>query len=224
MQSKLVGSAHLVAGGQESLPALLALLEQEGIRTVGNPDVYVREYARMGADEARELRERAATRAIAGAYRVFVVVTPTMTTEAQNVLLKTFEEPPAGAMFFLVVPSPQVLLSTLRSRMQPLPLKSSRSEEVVGAGEFLAALPEKRLEMLKPLLEKDDDDKRDLRPILGFLTSLEIQIARQKGALDAARREGLEALYRARMYLNDKGALLKPLLEQVALLVPRMNV
>lgn len=224
MQSKLVGSAHVVAGGGEAVPALLSLLETEGIETKGNPDVYVREYARLGADEARELRERASSRALTGSHRVFVIATPTLTTEAQNVLLKTFEEPPAGALFFLIVPSPHTLLSTLRSRMQTLELPAQTREELVEARPFLAATPEKRLDMLKPLLEKDDDDKRDLRPILGFLSALESQLARQKEAPGFARREGIEALYRARTFIGDKGALLKPLLEQVALLVPRMNV
>jgi hypothetical protein len=98
--------------------------------------------------------------------------------------------------------------------MQLLSVDSSEEEELVSAKKFLAAAPEQRLEMLKPLLEKDEDDKRDLRPILALLASLEHSLAKVPA--------GLPAVYRARKYIGDKGALVKPLLEQVALLVPRV--
>ena len=215
MQSRLVGSAHLVQGNSGALAQVLELLEAEGITTKGNPNIYVREYARFGADDARDLRERAALRSTSLEGRIFIVVTPTMTTDAQNVLLKTLEEPPAGAAFFLVVPAPQSLLPTLRSRMQALRFSEIAKEiGLVDAKEFLAASGDTRLEMLKPLLEKDDDDKRDLRPVLTFLSALEYRLERNP--------EGLRALYSARKYIGDKGALIKPLLEQVALLVPQI--
>ena len=214
MQSKLVGSAHLTQGGAAAIPGLLALLEKEGIATKGNADIYLREYARFGADDARELRERAALRSTEGSGRIFIIATPTLTSEAQNVLLKTFEGPAAGASFFLIVPSPQTLLSTLRSRMQILAIESSDDDELVDTKKFLAESPDKRLELLKPLLEKDDDDKRDLRPVITFLSSLEMRLAKNP--------IGLDAVYRARKFIGDKGALVKPLLEQVALLVPRI--
>jgi hypothetical protein len=212
MKSALVGNVHLIAGGADALASVLALLGQEGIQVRGNSDVYVRQYARFGADDARELQERAALRPAAGGRRAFVVATPTMTTEAQNVLLKTLEEPPADALFFFIVPAPQALLPTLRSRAQILTLEGSGAVELVDAKKFLASSPDKRLEMLKPLLEKDEDDKRDLRPVLAFLGGLEARLTKKP--------DGLQAVYRARKYATDKGALLKPLLEQVALLTP----
>lgn len=216
MQSVLVGNAHLIAGTKAVIPNVLSLLQKEGIETRGNPDIYVREYARFGADDARELRERALLRSTTGDSRIFIIATPSMTTEAQNALLKTLEEPPADAMFFFIVSSPQSLLPTLRSRMQIMDVGHPYigTDEIVDARKFLAATPEKRLEMLKPLLEKDDDDKRDLRPILDFFSSLETNLSTSP--------EGLRALYSARKYIGDKGALIKPLLEQVALLTPRI--
>jgi hypothetical protein len=106
--------------------------------------------------------------------------------------------------------------------MQILTLQAAGDDGQVDVAKFLAATPEKRLELLKPLLQKDSDDKRDLRPIFSFLASLETALSDAPDGLQAACRLGLESVYRARKYLNDKGALLKPLLEQVALLVPRM--
>lgn len=213
-----VGNVHVVAGNAKQIPAVEALFEKEGIEMHGNPDVYVRTYQGFGADEARELKQRASLRAIGSSSRVFVIATPGMTGEAQNALLKTLEEPPGDARFVFIVPSPDTLLPTFRSRCQILAL-SARDGDVgaVDVKEFLAAGAEARLEMLKPLLDKDEDEKRDMGAILAFLSSLERLLS------ESAERDsrGLRAIYRARKFATDKGALLKPLLEQVALLMPR---
>lgn len=221
----LVGNTHIIAGGAETIPDVLALLEEEGFEVRGNPDIYVRTYTHFGIDEARELRDRAALRGQGGAQRMFIITAPGMTHEAQNALLKTFEESPGGALFFVIVPSPEMLLPTLRSRMQVLSLSSAVSAGSIDAKSFLAALPAKRLDMLKPLLEKDEDERRDIAGIIAFLSSLERTLNTTGSSVAKAmedKREGLESVYRARKYASDKGALLKPLLEQVALLVPHV--
>lgn len=202
------------------MPAVRSFLKKEGIEVDRNPDAYVREYRQFSVEDARELRDRAQTKPIAGARRVFVIVAPTMTNEAQNALLKTLEEPAAGATFFFIVPSPQMLLATLRSRSHILALASEKSESSVDVSRFLSMPPEKRLDMLKPLYAHDAHDERDLRGAMFFLQDLERALGTR--TKDADAREGIAAVYRARKYLNDKGALLKPLLEQVALLAPRM--
>lgn len=218
----LIGNVHLIAGTADDIPALKAFLGKEGIETRSNPDVYVRTYESFGVDEARELRERAYLGAVGDGPRIFIISAPGMTSEAQNAFLKTLEEPPANAMFFIIVPSPETLLPTLRSRAQSLllPLKKMGDTTVsvseVDANAFLKALPQKRLDMLKPLLEKNDDDKRDTSAILLFLSSLE------RAMFKSHSRDGIRAVYLARKYIMDKGALVKPLLEQVALLTPRI--
>ena len=213
MKTRLVGNTHVVSGGPERLQDVLSFLREEGIETEGNPDMYIRAYKQFGIDEARELRERASLRAL-GKRRIFVIAVPDLNREAQNALLKTLEEPPGDALFFFVLPSPESLLPTLRSRVQTLQIERG-GEARTDAKIFLAATPEKRMDMLKPLLEKGEDEKRDLGAILAFLSSLEEKLEKSP--------EGLKAVYRTRKYITDKGALVKPLLEQVALLVPRMQ-
>jgi DNA polymerase III delta prime subunit len=211
----LVGNVQLVAGNVRTVDEILKLLKEEGIEPRGNPDVYVREYSGFGVDEARELSQRASSRAVTSSRRVFIIVTPAMTGEAQNALLKTLEEPSGDALFFIVVPSPQMLLSTLRSRAQILRLDPGNPESPVDPKVFMKAKPEKRIEMLKPLLDKDEDDKRDLSGSILFLSSLERELSSDV----TTNKEGLEAVYRARRYIGDKGSLTKALLEQVALLI-----
>ena len=224
MKTRLVGNTHLVSGGPENVTDVLSFLREEGIETEGNPDLYVRAYKQFGIDEARELRERASLRAL-GKRRIFVIAVPDLNRESQNALLKTLEEPPGNTLFFFILPSPESLLPTLRSRVQILRMSDIHNMDVghpyIDTEIFLTAPSQERLDMLKPLLEKGEGDpsglgagKRDLGAILAFLSSLEKKLDKNP--------EGLRAIYRTRKYVTDKGALVRPLLEQVALLVPRV--
>lgn len=209
--------AYVGEGGAAALPNVLKWLETENI--VNDSDIYARGYAHFGVDDARAVRERAALRAWEG-RRAFVIAASVITIEAQNALLKTFEEPPAGALFVLLVPAPQTLLPTLLSRMQPLDLAIGKCDipiSPINADAFLAADMPTRLDMLKAIL---DADERDVGGAIAFLAACERALAPR--VCDTAAREGIEAVYRARSYIADKGALMKPLLEQAALLVPRV--
>ncbi len=237
LQKEILGHVYLVAGGREKVAAVSDFLKKAGIEMDLNPDVYVREYLSFGIDDARELRERAClraithrqtnTRAMAGARRVFIIVTPSMTSDAQNALLKTLEEPPAGAVFFFVVASPETLLSTLRSRSHILSLPTGAMPrpglgiETVGLDvkKFLTAALAKRIDMVKQLYVREDDEERDVRGAVAFLSELERTLSAKVN--DEKVREGIRAIYLAQKHLMDKGSLLKPLLEQLALLVPK---
>ena len=214
----LIGNVQLVRGDESVVPEILAVLGREGIETQGNPDIDVRVYPQFLVDDARALVERTQTRSLSGARRVFIVVTENLTYEAQNTLLKTLEEPAGDALFFFVVPSPEALLPTVRSRAQLHTFEGATREEKIDAAAFLQATREKRLDMLTPLLDKGEDDVRDISGIITFLSSLERTLA----TIAPLPRAGVEAVYRARKYVGDKGSLLKALLEQMALLTPRV--
>lgn len=217
---RLVGSTHIVAGDARTIEPVLTLLEEEGIRTTGNPDLYVRAYTHFGVDDARDVRERALLKATRG-RRVFVVATPLITSEAQNALLKTLEDSPGDALFFIIVPNPYSLLATIRSRAHVLSFDDADPAGEAPARTFLRASAKERLELLRPLLEKDDDDRRDMGSIVTLLSSIERVLA--KGGANEQNAAAIRAVYRARAYMTDKGALVKSLLEQVALLVPSMK-
>lgn len=209
----LAGNTYLVRGDEGAIQQLTALLKKEGIDIAG-PDSYVRSYSHFGIDEARELSARAYGKSLTGGRRVFVALFPAITNEAQNALLKTLEEPPADSLFFLIYPAPSLLLPTLRSRAQMLDFAIDH-DSIVDPRDFLEAKPRERIEMLKPLLEKNDDERRDIGGVITFLSSLERILRDMPNS-----REGIDAVYRARVFAGDKGSLLKPLLEQVALLCP----
>ncbi len=79
-------------------------------------------------EQVRQLQERLAFRALESKYKVALLVEAhAMNPPAQNALLKTLEEPPAGTVLVLVSSAPDKLLPTIRSRcakvnFAPLPV------------------------------------------------------------------------------------------------------
>lgn len=211
--------AYVVRGGEHALESIIAKLEKEKMLSRTSPDVFFRSYRSFGVADAEELRSRVRSKPVRDEQRVFILFVPSMTTEAQNSLLKTLEEPAAGAVFFLITPAPEMLLPTIRSRVQTLHVESREGDALVDAGDFLASSPEKRITMLKPLYDHEDEG-RDIGAVIAFLQSLERRFAKAKKNSEVTA--GIHAIYRARKYATDKGSLLKALLEQVALLAPKL--
>ena len=87
-----------------------------------NPDMIVLRYGLFSVEDARNVCDTAAGAPFAGEYKVLIIAASRAYHEAQNALLKTLEEPSANALFFFILPSPQTLLPTLRSRLQMLTL------------------------------------------------------------------------------------------------------
>jgi DNA polymerase-3 subunit delta' len=73
----------------------------------------------IGVDAVRDACDQLGMTSMRGGYRV-AIITPahTMTTNAQNALLKTLEEPAPRTLLVLVTSRPSGLLATLRSRCQ----------------------------------------------------------------------------------------------------------
>lgn len=90
------------------------LSELLGVVFLGNRDVVERSYDRMAIDHAHELRETLGNRPIG--TRICIVSVGVVLQEAQNALLKIFEDPPQNTHFFMVSETDSYLLPTLRSR------------------------------------------------------------------------------------------------------------
>jgi len=99
----------------------------------GNPD-YRRihaEEASIGVDQIRTIQGDVTIRPMYSRRKVYVVEdAERMTDQAQNCLLKTFEEPPKYVVVILITSNYETLLETIRSRAQHLPFRKYSREQV----------------------------------------------------------------------------------------------
>jgi len=108
----------------------------------------------LGIDEARFLVKESSKTSLGSNLHQFVIVTQGLTHEAQNALLKLFEEPPKNTVFYLVVPHESILIPTLRSR---LIMMDGESHESGIASRFLTESIKDRLDTVAKLAKDDPD-------------------------------------------------------------------
>src|SRR3990167_9480903 len=95
--------ANLLVGTLEEAEFYLrSLCGGLGIELPNNPDFFTLKAETFGIDEARELRVWSTRKAVTSS-KIFLILPARLTLEAQNALLKTFEEPFSNTYFFLVV-------------------------------------------------------------------------------------------------------------------------
>lgn len=117
--------ARRIAAGSES--GLLAIR-----RSVDEKTGRLR--AQIGVDDVRRLRAFFGLSAAEGGRRIVIVdAADDMNTAAANALLKLLEEPPKGAMLFLVAHQPSRLLPTIRSRCRALRLDPLSANDMAQA-------------------------------------------------------------------------------------------
>ncbi len=121
-----------------------------------NPDVSLREFDRMAIADVRALVHDAMLRPVRENKRTFIIATNSILGDAQNALLKLFEEPNAHTCFYLVIPREDMLLPTLRSRLSILATERA-SEEHIAFSVFQKLGYSDRLALVTKKLSAEDD-------------------------------------------------------------------
>ncbi len=240
----LTHHAYFIEGALNQFDALVhTLRESEGFAP-HDPGFAPQQFEKFGIDEARELIATASLKNTGG-RTLFVLGVGSMTSEAQQALLKLFEEPQQGTQFVLLLPH-GTLLPTLRSRM--LDFKGQEEflkkivwprladGEIVGvrgdprtfsegvlrapnvqndATEFLASPYKKRSDWVAAFLKDEEDARERTR---SFFTELEAAL--YPHIADATVRAALEDLMHLRQYLGDRAPSLKMILEHLAVTLP----
>lgn len=218
--------AYVIEGErEEGLLALRELVASFGITTKANPDYHEYTYDALLIEHAQTLRHEQGMYGAEGAKKIFVVAFNAIFHEAQNALLKTLEEPTEHTHFFFLVRSSEILLPTVRSRMQlvrmQLPVASSQLSGNEGEKFLAATLPE-RMNMIERMTKAKTDDKPKAKEdARNFLESLERALYNElpRGTLGVA--DALLHVVTAKRYLSDRSPSLKLLLEHLALTVPK---
>ena len=222
MLSSIDHHAYVVAGQRESLiPVLLDMFANKfGIAINGNPDFSVIHFESLGIDESRKIKEMQSFKSLGTSKRIFVISTNSITMQAQNAMLKMFEEPTENTHFFIIVPSTSFFIDTLLSRMVVLendltPLCHSREggNPVLNPKTFLKSTYPERLKMIEKFLKAFKDNKEGKSVVNNFFGEIEILLAKDvKG-----NKETLEKLLEIKKYVFDTSSSLKILLETLAL-------
>ncbi|OGC86577.1 hypothetical protein A3D70_00835 [Candidatus Adlerbacteria bacterium RIFCSPHIGHO2_02_FULL_54_18] len=172
-------------------------------------------YERFGIDEAREIIALSSLKNFAEA--TFFIGASSITSEAQQALLKLLEEPQEGTTFVLLVPH-GALLPTVQSRMLPYPeiiAEFSRSDLLVE--KFLKRGGKERSDYIAEMLKNEDGLRERVRD---FINALEAECVKLHFTQKVEGRQALEDIAMVRGYLSDRSPSLKILLEHLALSLP----
>ena len=215
--------AYLLLGDQESIkPKLLAEFAKRKIVVEGNPDVALESYTTFTIDDARELKNRAAMSGVEGT-RYFILSVGNFVREAEHALLKLFEEA-SGVHFFIIMSAHVSLLDTFLSRFVVLRDDAGNKYESE-AKKFLQNPPEVRMKFVTDFLKihKDEDESGKVRLethafVVALLKTARKQAAENAAAFSAASGD-LQYISDCEVYLRDRGAAPKMILESIALTV-----
>jgi hypothetical protein len=168
---------------------------------------------RFSISDARKLSRDALQKPLSQDYRVFVLVVKKLPEESQNALLKLFEEPPQQTKFFLVIPQDGILLPTLRSRVVILFQNNvvEQTNEIFST--FASDSFAGRMTTISTLTKKKDIATIDL-----LLLGAESYAAQ----MPVQRQDLLQNIIFIRKYAKTPGASIKMLLEEMALVLPRI--
>lgn len=213
--------AYCVFGEKELVKdEILRFIETElGFRTRGNPDVSDQRFGVLGIDEAREIKRLAGNKSFSDTAKIFLIEAESITHEAQNSLLKIFEEPGENTYFFLIGNCVKNLIPTLISRV--VIVRCEVAAPAAGAAtDFLSITIVKRLAIVKKLVDEIKDEKKTKADALALIHQIEnvlYQKSKKEGTLPPKILEDIE---KCREYMSDRSASVKMLLEHIALVTP----
>lgn len=215
--------AHIIEGAYDAVaPELvIALAKNLNIEAKGNPDLMNRFYETLGIDEARELKDAQTRAGFDGARKIFIIGAESFTHQAQNALLKTFEEPTLGTHFFIILPRKEMLLPTLLSRVLVVSGNRAVTDEAKESAEkFLDATLEGRFVIAKKMAEKKPGEVVDRELFRRMLDHIErILYTRTVGKRDDATANIFREIFQAKTYLSNPGSSPKMLLEHIAIIL-----
>jgi len=178
----------------------------------GNPDFWHGTFGQFGIDESRDLKAMSAMKAF-GPRRIMIVETLLMSLDAQQAILKLTEELSPESFFFLVVPTHEHILPTLRSRL--VHLKHDHEAVLAPSDEaktFLASNWKEREELLSEIHKE-----RDQRRAYLLLDHVEHLLVK------ANIRSPLGDLVDAKKRLLEGIVPMKTTMETIGLLLPRVG-
>ncbi len=219
-KDKTLHHAYIVLGDlEESRINITTALQKRGIKVEANPDLTIETYGTFLIDNVSELKNRAQSVALTENGKYFIICAHSITHEAQNALLKILEEPNNNTHFFICVPRIDGIINTIRSRVQIITENTSQ-KSAHDMKKFVSLARVKRFTYIKDMLDahEDDDTSGERREeAITFLNELESYLYHSGEIKNQALV--LREINRNKTYLMERGASVKMILEEIALLV-----
>src|SRR3989344_2469802 len=193
--------AYLIEGAEtDVLDSLLQFLEDAGIKTRGNSDFIHLHIDAFKMEDARNLKAHEKERGFSDSKKIFVISANSILLEAQNALLKVFEEPIPNTHFFVIVPDINSLIRTLVSRFFVIRQPALAEGRDKTAEKFLAMSGTQRLELIKGILAEPEEEEKNVTDsarakALKFLNALEL-ILHEKSEIGNFPLESFEHFFK----------------------------
>lgn len=217
--------AYLIEGEKDEIvPEIIKFCEEIEVKTEGNPDFCHIHTDNFKIDEAFELRAMTVNKNFSSGKRIFLISVNSFTLDAQNVLLKMFEEPVNDTHFFLIIRDVDSLLKTFISRFYFIPF-SNKKKNTNEIEIFIKKDKRGRIDFIKELLAKEEDDASESSEegarskAMKFINALE-SVLHQDMPRAVLEISVFEHLFKVREFLRMPGSSAKNLLESIALILP----
>ncbi|MBU4480276.1 hypothetical protein KKG48_02440 [Patescibacteria group bacterium] len=226
--------AYLIEGNREKVFSLVSdYLENElQFSLKNNPDFWQGDFDTFGIDDGRKINDLQNKKSFSeknidfagSGKQIFIIKTNFITREAQNSLLKMFEEPTADTHFFLIMNSGEVLLPTLKSRLMTIKkwAPDTHQNQNKDAEEFLKMTVGERIKFVQKFV--GDTKKKipaDKIGAIELLNQLEKFLREKLDIKKMTKKEVFvfDEIIKCRNYLNDRSPSVKNLLEHMALII-----
>ena len=238
--------AYLIEGAEEEIvPEIFKFMEILGIKISANPDFCHISVDSFKIEDARNLKSVEHEKSFSTGKKIFLISANNFLLEAQNTLLKIFEEPIENTHFFIIIPNTDTLLKTLVSRFYLIKTKTKLGDELKEAEKFMALPLKNRIDFIKELLVEPEKDAGIVlldstrSKALKFLNALET-ISQSKFLKNSSGltlpgvpggthtiQNSLEIyfkhIFKVREFLNQPGSSVKNLMESLALITPNLK-
>jgi hypothetical protein len=181
-------------------------------------ELLVHTYDRLGVDNVRLLRDQLSVK-YANPVR-FIICATSYTTEAQNALLKSCEELGISAALSLTVSKPDILLPTLRSRLQQIDIPFDTSGDDTEVVNFCAASYGDRQKLIDESLSKKSKNPWTQDDVKNFLAAC-LRHVRTGTEISPTLLYSLASAEESLQTLSLPGMPAKMVFEHIALTLPK---
>ena len=211
--------AYLLEGAKDEI-------EREILEFTKGEDVVQISLNSFKIEDARNLKSYASEKSNSNAKKIYIISVNHISLEAEQALLKLFEEPIPNTHFFLIVPDIDALLKTFISRFYLISARQDLAEGEKEAGKFIKMPLQARIDFLKELLAEPDEEDIFLdsnrAKALKFLNSLELSLHNKTMSRTPLDTQVFRHIFKVREYLRMPGSSVKSSMESVALVVPNV--